>query len=390
MKIILAIIISLTLLSCAKVKPLDKATIVENFDQFIAKQSQYVKDSSTDVFEESPWYSYDEPNHIIWPTFSVYSIRSNGNYYKVQMINYYDTQANPGVFTLRVAKDGQSSKVYSFEAQGCGNVYTNPNFESCLLNPETNIYTYLNLSNGNTFKTTDAQAKKRSDWDVAFNGTTIRTNAGKYGSKGTRAANVFIYRSFFPRGIVDYQRIAEVSFSDKGERFFNLDMDIRNIPFALPPGVNRVINEPDWFKNSSTTDGLFEAVNKNWWIVRSAESNSYTKLNIDKIVETIDLDNKIDTDIHFKTYHQSITDDAFDTTEMSWKLDTINSSKRLIKICIDLDKRAKVSCNSSIKTWDIKLTILNRKKRRWKIDTANGAIGPLLLEDILKRTSGRE
>ncbi|CBW26878.1 putative exported protein [Halobacteriovorax marinus SJ] len=388
MKIIFLCLLFLTL-SCSKVEPLTAPVKEQSYTDFITNKSQYITDQSSDIFEETPWYIYDENNHIIWPTFSVYALRTNSKYYKVQILDYYDSSANPGNYTLRIAAENESEKIYSFNAAGCGNVYTNRDYESCMNNPLTNIYKYLNIETGETYDYTSEQALESKQWDLAFNGTSIRINAGKYGKKGARIGSLFIYTDFFPGGVVDYQRIAEVSFSDRGSRFFNLDMDLRNIPYALPPGVDRVINEPDWFSSDEVDPDLFKAKNDNWWLIRSSSADSYFKFNVADINEVKDSDGNIETTITIESYYQAPGESEFSPSLRSWQLESFSSAKRLVRLCLDLDQQALVHCSKDKAKVDLTFMALNREPRQWKIQTASGAIGPLSLEDISSRSTGK-
>lgn len=386
-QLLLLLVSTILISSCAKVEPQPKQAQALNLSQFLATKTQYVKDKSSDLFIESPWYIYDENNHIIWPIFSVYAIRSQGEYYKLQIINYYDNAANPGIYSLRVSNEEGETQNLQFEAQGCGNVYTNTDFDNCVLDPNRNIYTYLNLKTGVTQKLSDGTAKKSTSWDIAFNGTNIRLNSGKYGFKGVQAANLFVYSDFYKKGTADFQKIAEVSFSTKGSEFFNLDLDPKSVPYSLAPGVNRVINEPDWYKEDSSTK-LREANNKNWWLIKSSTGDSFIKFNISSIKEREIEDGSIETALTFSTYYQSKDDIEFDNLLRNWQTPVFSTKKRLIRVCYDLDSEEVVDCKKK-NLWDIKFTALNKKTRRWKIEVANGAIGPLSSKDIETRATGR-
>jgi len=376
-----------TLISCSKVEP-KRADVAEvNFEKFKIKKSQYQNDKSADIFLESPWYIYDENNHIIWPIFSIYSIRTQGTYYKLQFIDYYNSQAQPGFYQLRVAKESETSHTLQIEAQGCGNVYTNADFENCVKDPNKNIYTYLNLENKNTFKASDDIAKVSKNWHIAFNGTNVKLNSGKNGPSDVTAANLFTYTDFYKNDIPDFQSIAEVSFSDKGERFFELELDPRNVPYSLPPGISRVIHETQWYQTNSDNN-LRIANNKNWWLIRGSSGKSFFKFNISEILENYENETTIETSFVINSYYQNEVAPTFDSTLRTWKLPSFSSSQRRIKICYDLDEQQIVECKS--KLWEIKFSALNKKtKRRWKIEVSNGAIGPISFQDIISRETGR-
>jgi hypothetical protein len=170
----------------------------------------------------------------------------------------------PGHDTLRVQKDNGRNFLWNFEAEGCGNVYTNLSYKECLKNPEQNIYTYLDFKTKKAWKMTELEALSDDRWDLAFNGTEVKMNAGDSGPGDTRMAELYFYGGFSNGESADFQRIAEVSFSDKGERFFNLDLSLRAVSFALPPGIPRVVYEPDWFGQEAGTN-FHRSVPENWW-----------------------------------------------------------------------------------------------------------------------------
>ena len=378
----------LFLYSCSKVEPLPKDEEIVNLQQFMFSGSQYVKDQTEDLFVSQSWYTYDDPNHIIWPIFRVYSVRTKGEYYKLQIIDYYDGIL-PGYYTIRLAGEDKVSETWSFEATGCGNVYTNANYKECIKDPKQNVYTYLNLKERRQWKMPTKEAKKRKDWDIAFNGTEVKLNAGKEGPGDTRAASVFQYLNFFPNGNPDFQAIAEVSFGDKGIEFFELDHDIKNVPFALPKGIDRVVFEPDWFTQSSRNSSLNQAVSKNWWMLKGAEGNTFSKFSVSNIEETLLADESIETRITLKTYFQGAEDSTFGA-EQTWELPLISSTQRLIKMCLDFDSQTVVDCSRDKDKWDIRLSISNRRgKRRWRMNVSVGAIGPINFEDMSSRTTGR-
>lgn len=386
MKFLYSLLVLSLFISCAKVEPQSAATSEVNFQKFIVKQSQYQMDKAQDIFLETPWYIYDENNHIIWPIFTVYALRTQGQYYKFQITDYYNSKAQPGHYSIRFENQNAEIIERVVEAQGCGNVYTNQDYDQCVLDPKKNIYTYLNIQTGQSFKTDQEEAKSRNDWHIAFNGTNVRINSGKYGPGDVRVANLFTYTDFFKNNIADFQKIAEVSFSDKGARFFNLELDPKNVAYSLPPGVDRIIYEDQWFRVDPTTN-FHQATKENWWLVRGNRSQSYFRFNISNIEESTNEDD-IETVFHFKLYKQSETEEEFNETPLHWTLPSFSSKKRLIRTCYDLDSLQIVNCKTQ--DWEIKFTALNRKnQRRWKIEVSSGAIGPLSEEDILARKSGR-
>lgn len=66
----------------------------------------YEVDGSGGVFVDNKWYRYNlkGDDHQIWPTFNVYLLKRGTTVYKVQIINYYSTSAEPRHITFRYAK----------------------------------------------------------------------------------------------------------------------------------------------------------------------------------------------------------------------------------------------------------------------------------------------
>lgn len=371
----LFLILLFSLFSCRKVEEVSRPPVVTNYETFITKASPYIKDESLDVFTAQPWYAYDEANHIIWPIFRVYALKANQVYYKVQIIDYYNNRSEPGNYTLRIQPEGSAAFEWDFEAQGCGNVYTNLDFKECKQDPEKNIYTYLNFENKSSWKMSDAEARRRSDWHMAFNGTDVKINAGNQGPGDARIGDLYLYQDFFFNDAPDFQEIAEVSFSDKGKRFFDLNFDVRQAAFALPPGVERVISEADWFRD---VRGNRQAKSNSWWIVKGGEGNTFSKFHFQSIVEIKSGDDgtKLETTMKLGFYYQGVGEDSFSDELREWTLPTFDTDQQLIRWCLDFDSQSVVDCSN--KAWDIRLSVLNfGSERLWFVVVNEGAMGPL-------------
>lgn len=368
--------------SCRDVVEKEQETSHQGIRTYIQARSAYVQDESLDFFLAYPWYAYDEGNHIIWPNFRVYSLKTDNSYYKVQVIDYYNDDAQPGHYTLRVQKEGEQAFLWDFEAQGCGNVYTNLNYKECLQNPQENIYTYLNFETQKVWKMTAAQAQESLEWDLAFNGTEVKMNAGNAGPGQNRMGELYFYGGFAKGETADFQRIAEVSFLDKGQRFFDLDLSLRDVSFALPPGVPRVVYESYWFKKRNGSD-FHTAVSENWWVLKGSEEGSSMKFHVADIEEGF-VGDDIQTEIVFEYFYQGPGEDTFSSEAKTWRLPVFDSNQRLIRWCLDFDKRQVANCSDN--TWELRFSALNRGgQRRWLFNVNAGAIGPLSYEDMIGR-----
>lgn len=379
----------LFVISCSKVTPLNQEIENTNLDDFRSAQSRYVKDQPTNIFLKEPWYVYDEANHIIWPVYKVYALKIDDTYYKFQIIDYYNNQNLPGNYTIRFQSEAGEGFIWKLNAQGCGNVYTNKNYAKCMRNPKTNVYTYLNLSTRKSSQLSSAQAKSSNKWHIAFNGTEIKLNAGIYGPGKVRLAHLYTYQKFFKGLEIDFQVLGQEAFSEKGRRFFDLDFDLRKARFFLPQGIDRVINEPDWFENSKTNQDLFVANTKNWWVVKGGEKNTFSKLRIKEISEALVNQDTVESNIKIEFYFQDEFSDSFELHSQTWDLPTFDNQTRVMKLCLDIDTKTIISCRE--KSWDLQLSALNRGlRRRWRINVNQGAIGPLSFEEMNLITDGRD
>ena len=77
-----------------------------DFDE-IKYNSSYVMDESNE--EKLDWYTYDLTNHHIIPDSEVYIVEDRGVMFKVQFLNYYNSDGQPRHYTLLAAPLGNFS-----------------------------------------------------------------------------------------------------------------------------------------------------------------------------------------------------------------------------------------------------------------------------------------
>lgn len=360
----------LTALSCREIS--QQTQVVETEQPFTAYEkplNPFVGDQSLDFFlqEENQWYTYDQGNHIIWPNFRIYALRTQSRYYKVQFINYYNENSEPGNYTIRLQPEGQPMQEMRFVAKGCGNVYTNPDYNNCVNDPQRNVFTYLNIETGKASQMTAFESQNDPNWHIAFLGTEIKLNSGDDGPGDVRIARLYSYDAYYPNGTVSFQRLAEESFGEKGMRFFELEFNFRSAAYVLPEGIDRVIFEDDWFKKEGK---FFAAKSENWWFVKNNEG-TYSKFNVAEIVE-VENSEHIDTTLKILTS----SSDGAQSFDVSF-----SSSQRLIKTCLDLDAKEVVDCSDN--KADIIFSGLNRRnRRRWLFNVNVGAVGPLSKQEV--------
>ena len=134
-------------------KPKDENACREEVKAF---NGIYTLDGKGGLFQNSQWFSYDGVNHIVWPRYDIYAVKTPARIYKVQIMGFYQPGTDvPGYYTLQVQPQGGPVSRLFFEAQGCGNIYSNPDFQACSADPEKNRATYVDLEALQTTKMTD-------------------------------------------------------------------------------------------------------------------------------------------------------------------------------------------------------------------------------------------
>tara|TARA_B100000683_G_scaffold275898_1_gene328062 strand:+ start:3690 stop:5396 length:1707 start_codon:yes stop_codon:yes gene_type:complete len=117
----------------------------------------------------TPWFDYDGTTHILTPADMVYVIRSvSGQYYKFQMLNYYDDAGTSGHPSFRWGL------VEAPSGTGGGNA------ELTVDASTENEWSYMDMTTGLTLA--PASPETSLDWDIAFSRTQIKTNSGVSGA----------------------------------------------------------------------------------------------------------------------------------------------------------------------------------------------------------------
>lgn len=151
------------------------------------------------LFENYTWYAYDPMGHTIWSNYDIYAIRSKGKYYAFEILGYYDPAVplKSGFYTVRVKGEDNVTHEFAFDAAGCGNPHSNPNYATCIADPNQNVATYLRLSDRNVSQMPDATALTSTDWDLSFKTTAIKLNSGTFGVGDVAGALYYRNPAFF-------------------------------------------------------------------------------------------------------------------------------------------------------------------------------------------------
>jgi len=147
---------------------------------------------------DPPWYDYaGAPSHALSPSDAVYVVRSvEGNYFKIQFTAYYDAPGTSGFLAFRwqeisgpdIEPDVTVPEDPSTDPEGP--VDDTDSLLAGQLNvdaSDASAWTYISLASNAPVHVDDATSS--TDWDIAIQGTTIKTNGGLSGP-GFGAAKV--------------------------------------------------------------------------------------------------------------------------------------------------------------------------------------------------------
>lgn len=252
-------------------------------------------------------------------------------------------------------------------AGGPGALPTDPN----------NKYTYLNLSAGEVVELTDAEANDSTVWEIAFKRDSIKLNGGVSGKKGVAGFftgnNADAYgadgkpiRSWFEAAtteseLADFEAVTAAQIPE--DSAFQAD--------KLVPAIKGDGTSEGWWLYDPDTRTVSENPAK-WWIVRSAEGNSYAKFHVTGIVR----DNAAGLrKITLEWSYQGPGEATFDADTSG------DPQTHLIEISLaggakylDFDSRADSDDPGSLSGWDLKVEY-DTEAREYRILVNGGVSG---------------
>lgn len=359
--------------ACDKVelKPTQPQTSEEISDND-AFSGDFIKDSKGGLFISSKWYHYSLENHIIWPLYDVYAIKTPHGVYKLQIISYYDLiTSEAGVYTLKIDGGGQNRE-FILPAPGCGNPYTNPNHAACLTDPAQNAFVYLDLETLTTTTFTDTEALTQADWDIAFKGTDVRLNAGTSGPSSVVGALLGRFDGFLKNNQIDPMALQNPQLQQEAKNLFST-LSAQNVThYFLPDGIDRVIHERDWYIEEL---GLRRPQTNKFWRVQAWDGETVYRVSFPELSDAV-LADGYSTRLTVEFGLESV---PAVTQTVQLDLSTVHKA---LSLCISFTDASVVKCSSDNKQWEIKLVGQNQLKdgqwnRDWRFFTSNGAQGPL-------------
>ena len=249
-----------------------------------------------------------------------------------------------------------------------------------------NKYTYFSFSKGDVVELTDAEAESSTEWDIAFKRSEIKLNGGASGPSTVSGALADAQEDFYdgngkPNASVFLNADAGIELSA-----LEAVTDVSALSFASDRHIPKVISDggdDSWWGYNPRAHSV-EAASDNWWLVRSAEGNSYAKFHVTDIVQAT-------RDITLELFIQSSDEESFSTIATSYTaaIGAAGGSK-----CYDIDTTAEVDCSAG-DIWDLKIEV-TASGRVWNIWTNGGvsgdgngeALGPLETAEIDTYVSG--
>lgn len=338
--------------------------------QIESYKPEFILDGQSGLFENFQWYSYDRRTHYIWTNFDVYQIKTQGQIFKLQILNFYNPEntAEMGYYTLRIEGDAGEFGTYVIEAKACGVPQSNPDYANCIKDPAQNTFTYFDIKSGKIWKMSESIAVISSDWTMAFKNDEILLNSGDKGLGDVLGAVLYKDPKVkLPNGQANFERLV-------GKLRDNFDMstfsavEMTHAASYYPVnGQSKVIDVASWAKDSSGND---KANTNNWWLVRSRNSDAVYSFRATDI-------QKVDAAVTKLQFEVARVEKGVLTKSRVIEFD-VDSQKMNQLNCIVLASAKDVPCNAQ--SWDLQID----SGSQWSVSTANGAIGPVNKTQLLE------
>lgn len=377
-KILPLLFMTLTLLSCEKVITKQKA--IKDIEGLEANIDLFTQDGKGGLFNRYKWYEYDMPTHLVWPLLDIYALKTPNDIYKLQIQSYYGPNTTAGIITLAYASQTSGLQSLTINASACGNPYTTPDYNECLKDPNRNAFTYVNLASKKMWMMTDADSLLDSSWDIAFKDMAIKLNSGTTGPGNVSGALVKRFSNLFfsANGSVIITELTKASNIQAAMTEFNNTKIQKHYPYVLPEGVDRVINEPQWFSESNQ---IRSAVDGNFWAIRNYSKLANFKFHISSISETT-VDSTLNSEITVEFENtKGLKNGVQQNTFLASTLEKLKTT------CLNLETNEMFTCSKDRTDWDLKLTVVNSFKnnqwvRDWRFFVNSGAVGPLTESEL--------
>ncbi|MEE2732554.1 MAG: HmuY family protein [Pseudomonadota bacterium] len=251
-------------------------------------------------------------------------------------------------------------------------------------------YTYFNLDSGTVMALTDTEAAASTDWHIAFSRYNVILNGGDSGPGNVSGALAAAQNDFYSSATEPNASVFLNATPDSELEHLLASYDLDALSFASDEKASSIQAsgamsgtqlDMGWYLYDFTTH-VISLNADNWWLLRSAEGNSYglfhaTALSYDSV-------NGLDVTFEFDV-QPSGTVQFTSGASFSAHIPSAGG-----EACFDFDSDSSVDCATA--NWDLKLEIAGRNWNLWTHSgiTANGnggAFGPLATADADLYTS---
>jgi len=230
-----------------------------------------------------------------------------------------------------------------------------------------NKYTYFNLATEAVVELTDNEAATSSDWHIAFKRTNFKLNGGVSGPVGVKGAVADSQDDFYDAEGEPNNSVFLNANAESEQAALDAVLDVNSLSSSLKEDSNTPYIKSDgssdaWWLYAGPPTHAVSANSDKWWLIKSAEGDSYAKINVTDIVQ-------VSRDISLDIFIQGATDSLFSTTAISWTaaIGDAGGSK-----CFDIDAAIEMDCTTAAADWDIKVEVTDRD---WNIWTNGGVFG---------------
>ena len=223
-------------------------------------------------------------------------------------------------------------------------------------------WAYVNLDRKQTVALTAEQAADSSDWHLAFRRNTVRSNGGASGKGNVQIAVADAQDEFYSN-----DKPVDNIFLNAAAGQYEADLtkayDIAALTFVQDAN-KPAIKGADWYTYNRETHTLSANTN-NVWLVRHADGATYSKFYFSSLTpqpdRTYSVELKLETQVA-------------NTSQFAGGEQTLAAamSPGQSLLCLDLDNKAKVDCDSESANWDLRLEISRSGTGLW---TNGGVFG---------------
>ncbi|WP_169579626.1 HmuY family protein [Saccharospirillum impatiens] len=190
-----------------------------------------------------------------------------------------------------------------------------------------------------------AEVTVDDEWDLAFSTTSVRVNS-------ERAASALLadQSDFFDAEDKPVTNVFTNATANSEQEHLLASYDLASVTFSTETTDAALGRDGENFYNYNFMTHVVSANDDAWWVVRSAEGDSFAKLNVVEVSFASDV-----LSLEAEFFVQGSGDSTYSATAVNWAADVADGELD----CFDFDSGTTVDCDTST-SWDLKLKIDGR------------------------------